>query len=399
MFSIRILIQNICIASCAIIAVCSVISCGSNSVPPKRIITPSFPLSKYSPKTEDSTSSAKKAKDYVIRGSSLQMREQYAEAILEFQMALRYDSSAVIYYTIAKNYASLSKYDMASEYARIAVEKDSDFVSALVLLADIYLNSDHIDDAITLYEKIVLLVPESNEYKFALAQSLEIRNPDRAAQLYNELLINEDDEATLYTLSQLYKRNKEYDKYLHILERLYTVNSDPRVGYMLMNGYLRQMKFDNAIEFSEKLEQVLPSEDTEEYFQAISSTLLDNTDSILFTVTSLPSYLEKLNNRHSFDWRYYYGNGILASRIGNSALASTFFNKALERDTTIELPLRLAAYYLQGRNYDMTVTLLKGIEKNFPFDARIPLYIGIAYSGSNDYGGALPYLQRAITLD
>ena len=145
------------------------------------------------------------------------MREKYAEAILEFQMALRYDSSAVIYYTIAKNYTSLSKFDMASEYARYAVDKDSSFVPALELLADIYLNSDRTDEAIVLYEKIVLMVPENKEYKFALAQSLEIRNPERAEKLYNELLVDDDDEATLYTLSQLYKRNKEYDKYLRTL--------------------------------------------------------------------------------------------------------------------------------------------------------------------------------------
>lgn len=399
MFAFRHIKQNICFTIGVTIAVCGILSCTSYTVTPKRIITPSFPLTRNSSKTDDSTFFAKKAKDYVIRGSSLQMREKYAEAILEFQMALRYDSSAVIYYTIAKNYTSLSKFDMASEYARYAVDKDSSFVPALELLADIYLNSDRTDEAIVLYEKIVLMIPENKEYKFALAQSLEIRNPERAEKLYNELLIDDDDEATLYTLSQLYKRNKEYDKYLRTLERLYSVNSDARVGYMLMNGYLRQMKFDNAIEFSGKLEQVLPSDDTEEYFQAISSTLLDNSDSVLFTVTTVPGYLEKLNNRHSFDWRFYYGNGILASRIGNSALASSFFNRALDRDTTIELPLRLAAYYLQRRNFDSAVSLLKGYENDFPTDSRIPLYIGIAFSGDNKYPEALPYLQRAISLD
>ncbi len=327
------------------------------------------------------------------------MREQFAEAILEFQMALRYDSSVVIYYALAKNYASLAKFDLASEYARLAVEKDSTFIPALELLADIYLNSDRTDDAIALYERIVLLEPESKEYKFALAQSTEIRNPERAAELYNQLLIDEDDEGTLYTLAQLYKRNREFDKYLQTLERLYTANSDGRVAYMLMNGYLRQLRFDNAIEFSDKLEQTLASEDMEEYLQAINSTLLENSDSVLLATILLPKYLEKQNYRHSFDWRFYYNNGLLASRTGNSVLAQSFFNRALMQDTTIELPLRLAAYYLQRRNFDSTVQLLQKYEKSFQADGRLPLYIGIAFSSKNEYDSALPYLRRAVQFD
>ncbi len=101
MFAFRHIKQNICFTIGVTIAVCGILSCTSYTVTPKRIITPSFPLTRNSSKTDDSTFFAKKAKDYVIRGSSLQMREKYAEAILEFQMALRYDSSAVIFAQIS----------------------------------------------------------------------------------------------------------------------------------------------------------------------------------------------------------------------------------------------------------------------------------------------------------
>jgi tetratricopeptide (TPR) repeat protein len=374
------------------------VSCSSPSPIPKRIVRPDWTNIKQR-NTNDTTFAAKKAKDYVIRGSSLQMREQFAEAILEFQMALRYDSSAVIYYALAKNYAALAKFELASEYAALSVSKDSLFVPALELLADIYLNSDRIDEAISLYEKIIVLEPESKEYKFALAQSTELRNPERAAELYNQLLLDEDDEGTLYTLAQLYKRNQQYDKYLQTLERLYAVNSDSRVAYMMMNGYLRQQQFNKAIEFSVKLEQTLPIDDTEAYLQAISSTLLENSDSLLLAVTSLQNYLTALNNRHSFDWRFYYGNGLLASRIGNSALATSFFNKALAQDTTIELSLRLAAHYLQRRDFDSAIELLRKYEENNTSEARIPLFLGIAFSNKNDYDSALPRLRRAVSID
>jgi len=377
----------------------TLLSCVSNTPYRKRIITPGIQISTKNVLQYDSIISSKKAKDYVIRGSSLQIREQYAEAILEFQMALRYDTSAVIYYLLAKNYLSLTKFDLAVENARSAIIIDSTFVPALELLADIYLNSDRSEEAIEIYEKIVELEPENKGYKFALAQSIEIRNPSRAMELYNQLLVDEDDEGTLYTLAQLYKRNKDFDNYLHILERLYSANSDSRVAYMLMNGFLRQNKFEKAIEFSGKLEHTLPSDDIEEYYQAISSSLLDNSDSLLFATPSIHYYLEKLNRRHSFDWRFYYGNGLLASRIENNQLAETFFKKAIATDTSIELPIRLAAYYLQRRNFDATIELLLQFNIKFGTEERLPLYIGIAYSGKNDYYSAIPYLRNAVQIN
>lgn len=374
-------------------------SCVSNSLSKKNIIS-----SKHKNLTKfdihlDSIIASKKAKDYVIRGSSLQMREQYAEAILEFQMALRYDTSAVIYYALAKNYTSLAKFDLAAENARIAIQIDSSFIPALELLADIYNNSDRSDEANEIYEKIVELEPENKGYIFALAQSCEIRNPRRAEELYLHLLIGEEDEGTLYTLAQLYRRNKQYEKYIFTLERLYSVTSDNRVAYMLVNSYLRQQNYDKAIELSFKLEQSLPSDDIEDYYQVISSSLLDNSDSLLLATPSITNYLEKLSHRHSFEWRYYYNNGLLASQIEKQQLAETFFKRAISLDTTIELPLRLAAYYLQRKNYEATIELLVTFENLFPLEARIPLYIGIAFSGINKYDLAIPFLKKSILLN
>ena len=48
------------------------------------------------------------AVDLVISGSTLQQQNKFAESILEFQQALKYDSSASILFAISKSYAPFS---------------------------------------------------------------------------------------------------------------------------------------------------------------------------------------------------------------------------------------------------------------------------------------------------
>ena len=53
----------------------------------------------------DSTERVRKAREYFINGTTLQIQgNRHAEAILEFQQALRYDSSAVTLAAIARSY-------------------------------------------------------------------------------------------------------------------------------------------------------------------------------------------------------------------------------------------------------------------------------------------------------
>ena len=62
---------------------------------------------------------------YFIDGSLKESKGQFAEAILDYQDALRYDQDAAIYFAIAKNYAQLKRFAAATENAQEAVKRDS----------------------------------------------------------------------------------------------------------------------------------------------------------------------------------------------------------------------------------------------------------------------------------
>ena len=49
------------------------------------------------------------ARSYLIAGTLLQQQNKYAASIIEFQEALRYDSSAAIEFAISKSYLEIRK--------------------------------------------------------------------------------------------------------------------------------------------------------------------------------------------------------------------------------------------------------------------------------------------------
>lgn len=370
--------------------------CGCATPPPqKRIITPRQFL--FQP---DSSLALKRAKDFMIRGSVLQMQELHAEAILEFQLALRYDSSSAILYAIAKNYTLLNKPELALEYARAAQSRDSNEVPVLELLAEILDATGDNEEVAEIYERIMKLEPDNSEHKFALAQIYQDRNPQRSIELFNEILVHEDDEATLWFLSQAYRRTGDYPQYITTLERLYALSTDIRVANVLVQAYIYRESFDMALQLVIRSEFNARPDDFAGLHTSLTEVLLELGDSTLRRCISLPQYLDRMDKQFSEDWQFYFANGMLASRIEDSSLAETFFGKALQSDISEgELPLRLGGFYLQQGKFSSVISVLRKFEREFPLEVRYPLYIGIAYTSTGMYIDALPYLRKALLID
>jgi tetratricopeptide (TPR) repeat protein len=126
------------------------------------------------------------ARKYVINGSSLQQKYKWAESILEFQQALRYDSSSAIFYAIARSYKEMKKYDLALENIAKSLKRDSAFITSMELAAGIYISKFEIEKAVEVYEQIVIFEPTFRR-KTRLANFCEFSKPLRAIEIYEEL--------------------------------------------------------------------------------------------------------------------------------------------------------------------------------------------------------------------
>jgi tetratricopeptide (TPR) repeat protein len=113
------------------------------------------------PNLSDSSQNSDRAKTHVINASVFEQQYKFANAIIEYQLALRFDSSAAIYYSLAKNYRELNYPDIALENAIIAIRKDSTFIPALQILGELYVQNLRIDEAISTYYRLYEMEPSS----------------------------------------------------------------------------------------------------------------------------------------------------------------------------------------------------------------------------------------------
>ncbi|MER3329725.1 MAG: hypothetical protein RIF34_09130, partial [Candidatus Kapaibacterium sp.] len=87
------------------------------------------------------------ARSYLIAGTLKQQHKEYAASIIEFQEALRYDSSAAIEFAIAKSYLEIRKIDIAKEHLYRATILNPSFVQAYDLLTEIFLYRSELEKA------------------------------------------------------------------------------------------------------------------------------------------------------------------------------------------------------------------------------------------------------------
>ncbi len=340
-----------------------------------------------------------KAKDYFIRGSNLQQEYRNAEAILEFQQALRYDTSAAIYFAIAKNYQALNKNDLALEYVLKSLDLSPDFLPSIELLANIYIFESKFDDAIIAYKKIISLDP-SFENKVTLGRIYEINNDYKEAiNIYESLLQNGEDQRLLIMLANLYEKAGDDYKYLNTLEKIYDYSSaKDRIAMSLFEKYFETGQYDKAIKLLGKLDKDLPSADLSDSYAMLGSLFYKDTSKE--SKKYISAYLDKLDNRFRMDEEINFLGGYLSAKIDDTVRTDYFMNIVLNlADTIPEVPLEVGMFYFNNKRLNKSLSLLEEYQPKFPEDSRFPLYIATVYNDLGKSQKALGIVNKRLETD
>ncbi|HYF02578.1 MAG TPA: tetratricopeptide repeat protein [Patescibacteria group bacterium] len=376
------------------------LSCGSTpSGTPAREITRNIFVT-------DTAALNKKARQFFIQGSAFEMQERYAEAIVEFHQALRNDSSAVIFYALAKNYLELSKnsqtpkLDEALEYSREATHRNPLFVPALEITARIFMAQYKFSDAIPVYERIVQLEP-TRTHRFTLARLYEYQNMDKAIAEYEKLSAEEEDYSVLYRLTEIYRQTGRQEALTRTLLKMMTLTPDnPAIGENIFQTYLSQKNFLKAQELLTQFESQIAGEDLNRYYTLYGSALIQAGDSLVERRNLAQTFLLKVDSYGFADWRTLLTAGFVADAIKNENKAENFFKKAtIAADTIADVPVQIALHYIQSDKFSQAAEFLKTHEKSFPKDWRVPFFLGVAHSrlGNNDQ--AINALNRSAKID
>lgn len=378
-------------------------SCAAPEPPPKRSVSLSKEMAARlfgNAGTADSAYRERRAREYFLRGSSLQMEKRHAEAILDFQMALRFDSSAVTLYALAKNYVELERYDAAIEYARMAVLRDSAFLPVLEIAGTSYLALGEFEKAIQVYEKLTELDPNSRQYRYTLARIFEVFDQDKAVALYNTMLEETgNDERILRRLAELYRSRNNSRQYKITLERLWTETGEQDVNEELMAAYCNTRDFDKALDALKRVKAFVEADDAARLFGAVGQSMLDARENTPIVTTDMfRRFLQMAANERFFDWQTNTVIGMIAYFADDSTSADIYFDRAATATDQSDAAFRIGVFYLQNGKYYRAATRFEHYDSIFT-ESRFALYAGYTYASAGDYVRALDALKRGLARD
>ena len=338
-----------------------------------------------------------KARELVISGSTFEQKREYARAVIEFQRALRYDTTAAIFYAIAKNHHKLNIYNIALENLIKAVELKPDFVPALELMAEVYTDQFNLDKAAKTYEEI-LKYDDDRKYKLYLGRIYQIQDTDKAIKIYEELLDEYESPDVLSRLSELYSKKGMEEKALEINKKLFKYNPDFYSAMPIIQSYVMEDNYEAAMEFLGSLEKDLTLEEVSGAYQYIGGNMLEDTAEV--NKKFKRELIEKFDSKFYFNERIQLIGAYLAHDIDSAELRDQFFQRALKvADTIPDMPLQISMFYSFNELEDKAVRLLEKYGNEFPDDYRFPFYTGMVKTQAGKLREALEYNRQAYEMD
>ena len=377
--------------------------------------------------------SKKKALEFFINGSVFESQGDYEAAVGQYEKALKYDTTAGLYYSIAKNYVFLNKLSSALNYAQKAAELDSTKIEYYDLLANIYNSGNQSEFAITTLEKAIKLDSLNIDLNYKLARLYETDKPVKAVKLYNRILSQlGPDWSVLTRVAELQERLGNNDEATNALKKLLTIDpGNIPLKKMLIEFYLRAKKYDEGISFVDEILELMPYDlearetkaklllgknDWEgasrefEYLLDQPDINLDAKISIganyfnkaITDSTILPiakSFFTKLD-KDTTDWQIKMYLGAIALSEGDDSVAIENFKFVTENaNWNVAAWVRLGGLYFDNRKYDESEVVMSEAILSFPEDFYVNLILGLSLAQQLKQQDAEKYLKKATILN
>jgi tetratricopeptide (TPR) repeat protein len=408
-----------------IITLFSVLACSARIEQPSQSLT-----------GEDSLK-IKKQKEFAqqlfIDASLLDVEGKFAEAILDYQEALKLDPSGGIYYALAKDYLRLNKLLPALENSRKAVQHEESNVEFLTLLGTVYNMSRKADSAEAVFTKILDIDSTDINALFNLGQLYESKEPLKALSSYNKILdITGSEWNVLLKVAEINERLGKVDETIQTVEELIELNpSNLQLQKLLIESYIKNNKLDKALTLADDVIEIFPDdinvielrgnalvkmkkwrEGADEYKKIISKETIPFSTKMRIGTAF---YSEALNDssvipfaedvllhidRDSSDWQINAFLGELANKNDQDSLALFYFRQSINlAQLNSDLRIRIGQILFEKADYiNAAVEMEKAVVK-FPKNHVINLILGLSLAQNSDHEGALPYLKKSVELN
>ncbi len=375
-----------------------------------------------------------KALGHFVNGSIYDQKGDYANAVLEYQDALRYDRDAAIYFAMSKSYTALRKFDLAAQAASEAINLEPKKKEYYTNLAEIYISSGAFDSAIKTYDNLIQIDSTNYNAWYALARLYQFKTPSRAIQIYNKMeeRFGVSWEVSMQ-LSELYRMMGMVAEAMLEIKKLRAIDSgNIELTKALAEMYLASGKSDSALVLYNDIVELFPTDiETraalthlyllqQDYQKAASQfdlvlkgDVLSIADQLQFGQIFLTfiqkdsavapyalNLFEKIRNQYPSDWRPYLLIGHTTSIMKLDSVAIENFNKVTELDK--QNPdgwVYLALVYYEKQDFTTTIKILEEAKNFVPDEFRVYLLLGVSYQRMQKLESAAIVLEKAIGLD
>jgi tetratricopeptide (TPR) repeat protein len=365
----------------------------------------------------DDSDAAEIAYQYVVEANQAKMKNDYAFAILKYQEALKYDSSAVILYDIARCYNELRMYDPAITYATNAIKKEPDLAESYKELSTAFLFTYQTEDGLNALKEYTMRKPtDDNIYSLARIYH-NLQYYDEALHYYNELYNKREDAFLLINIAHIYLQKKDTVLYLEYSKKAY--RGDPSQNNLVTDVlayYWEQKDYDKIYETLCEYEEIAPSSQYTTVFADVLETFNDSLN-VEQSKEIIPRFIDKVdfdmldNNRVAFFTLAYAWkvadtiktrqvcDYIIENKLDNNHLAKMSFiqfsttNEA-DRKRSLEVADRCIAIHPEDPEFLFTKAQTLFFDKRYT-DAIVPLEKAVEIDSMNvDYWNFLGYIYH-----
>ncbi|MCP5061638.1 MAG: tetratricopeptide repeat protein [Ignavibacteriae bacterium] len=373
------------------------------------------------------------AQQLFIDASLLDMEEKYAEAILDYQEALKLDPSAGIHYALGKDYLRLNKINPALEHARKATELEGNNIEYQTLVGTIYSFNRNIDSAETVFARIIELDSTAVNAYYNLAQLYETKKPLEALKFYDKILdLTGPEWNVLLKIAGLNERLGKVEETVKTVEELLELNpSNLQLQKLLIESYVKNEKYEEAITMVNNSLEIFPddlnlielkgnaliqqekwSEGAAEYDKIISKPKIPfetkmKIGAAFFSEamqdSNVISYAENILlqiDKDSSDWQINAYLGELANASNDDSLTVKYFKKSIKlANWNVDLWIRLGQLLFEGGDYTSSIIEMEKAVVKFPKNYVINLILGLSNAQNSNHEEALSNLKKANELN
>lgn len=349
--------------------------------------------------TKQSKSYNSMAIKHYMDGVNAGMQGDHALAIVEFQEALRYDStSSTIYLDLSNSYIKLQKYDQAERILKLGIENSDEAEKLYPALGEVYYATSQYDRAARMFEKSLEMIEQGQDRQQALNYLgdiyLRLQDYRKAAETYEQLYrISYDQDEYLLKAQSIYYQIEDFQKVKETLRTLIEDNpGSDEYRLDLAQLYSEMGQIDSARTILEPLVKQNPTSD--------AASMLGEQLFQIGEIDSAYAILKPLYEADSSNVRvlYYLGGAALSNQ--DFELAEKYYSRLIESDDSI-----LGGYYGLGvaqrgqEDFQASAEAIREGLKKFPDEPELYKQLGITYFFMQHYDSARVNLLNALKYD